>query len=77
MNKEKDDEFAFGRENYKWLLIGIAIIVVGNVLMIGGGSDDPSIYNPEIFSFQRITLAPLVILAGFATVLVAIIKKTK
>ena len=77
MNKEKDDDFAFGRENYKWLLIGIAIIIVGNVLMIGGGSDDPSIYNPEIFSFQRITLAPLVILSGFATVLIAIIKKTK
>ena len=45
--------------------------------MTGGGSDDPSIYNPEIFSFQRITLAPLVILAGFATVLIAIVKKTK
>jgi len=77
MNKEKDDDFAFGRENYKWLIVGIVIIVIGNMLMIGGGSDDPSIYNPEIFSFRRITLAPLVILAGFATVLIAIIKKTK
>ncbi|HAW52651.1 MAG TPA: DUF3098 domain-containing protein [Flavobacteriales bacterium] len=77
MNKEKEDDFAFGRENYKWLIIGIAIIVIGNVLMIGGGSDDPGVYNPEIFSFRRITLAPLVILAGFATVLIAIIKKTK
>ena len=77
MNKEKDDDFAFGRENYKWLLIGIAILIIGNMLMIGGGSEDPSIYNPEIFSFRRITLAPLVILTGFATVLIAIIKKTK
>ena len=77
MNKEKDDEFAFGKENYKWLIIGIAILILGNVLMIGGGSDDPSVFNPEIFSFRRITLAPLVILAGFATVLVAIIKKSK
>lgn len=77
MNKEKEDDFAFGRENYKWLIIGIVVIVIGNVLMIGGGSDDPGVYNPEIFSFRRITLAPLVILAGFATVLIAIIKKTK
>ena len=77
MNKEKDDDLAFGRENYKWLIVGIVIIVIGNLLMTGGGSDDPSIYNPEIFSFRRITLAPLVILAGFATVLIAIIKKTK
>ena len=76
MNKEKDDEFAFGRENYKWLLIGIAILILGNLLMIGGGSDDPSVFNPEIFSFQRITLAPIVILTGFATVLIAIIKKS-
>ncbi len=77
MNKERDDDFAFGKENYKWLLIGIGILVVGNLLMIGGGSDDPSIFNPEIFSPLRITVAPLVILAGFATVLIAIIKKSK
>ena len=77
MEKEKEQDFAFGRENYKWLIIGISIIVIGNVMMIGGGSDDPSIFNPEIFSFRRITLAPLVILGGFATVLIAIIKKSK
>ena len=77
MEKEKEDEFAFGRENYKLLLIGIAILIIGNILMIGGASDDPSVFNPEVFSFRRITLAPLVILAGFATVLIAIIKKSK
>ena len=77
MNKEKDDEFAFGRENYKWLLIGIAILVIGNLMMMGGGSDDPGIFNPEIFSPMRITVAPIVILLGFATVLIAIIKKPK
>ena len=77
MEKEKEDEFAFGRENYKLLLIGIGILVVGNLLMIGGGSDDPSVFNPEVFSFRRITLAPLVLLSGFAMVLIAIIKKSK
>lgn len=77
MNKEHEDEFAFGKENYKWLIIGIVIIIVGNLLMIGGGSDDPNVFNPEIFSFRRITLAPIVILAGFATVLVAIVKRSE
>ena len=77
MNKEREDEFAFGRENYKLLIIGVAVLIIGNLLMIGGGSDDPNVFNPEIFSFQRITLAPLVILAGFATVLIAIVKKSK
>jgi len=77
MEKEKEDEFAFGRENYRLLLIGIVILILGNILMIGGGSDDPSIFNPEVFSFRRITLAPLIILSGFAIVLIAIIKKSK
>jgi hypothetical protein len=77
MNTEREDDFAFGKENYKWLIIGVAIIILGNILMIGGGSDDPAIFNPEIFGFQRITLAPIVILAGFATVLIAIIKKSE
>lgn len=77
MNKEREDEFAFGKENYKWLIIGILVIIVGNLLMIGGGSDDPNVFNPEIFSFRRITLAPIVILAGFATVLVAIVKRSE
>ena len=77
MEKEKEDDFAFGKQNYKLLLIGIGVLVLGNLLMIGGGSDDPSIFNPEVFSFQRITLAPLVILGGFATVMIAIVKKSK
>ena len=77
MNKEREDEFAFGKENYKWLIIGIAVLITGNLLMIGGGSDDPSVFNPEIFSVRRITIAPLVILAGFAIVLIAIVKKSK
>ena len=56
----------------------MVIIAVGNLLMVGGGSDDPSVFNgEEIFSFRRITLAPIVILAGFATVLISIIRKSK
>ena len=77
MNKERDDEFAFGRDNYKYLLIGVAILILGNILLIGGGSDDPNVFNPEVFSVTRMYVAPLVILSGFATVMIAIIKKSK
>jgi hypothetical protein len=75
-NKEKLN-FALGRENYKLLAIGFAIIVLGFLLMLGGRSDDPNVFNQEIFSFRRITLAPLVVLAGFIFEIWAIMKKPK
>ena len=70
-------EFAFGKENYRLLFIGLAFIVVGFLLMVGGGSDDPKVFNPEIFSFRRITLAPILILAGYVIEIFAIMKKPK
>lgn len=70
-------EFAFGKENYRLMLIGLAFIAVGFLLMIGGGSSDPTKFNPEIFSFQRITLAPILILAGYVIEVFAIMKKPK
>lgn len=69
--------FALGKENYKLMAIGFAIIVVGFILMAGGRSDDPNVFNPEIFSFRRITLAPVVLLFGFAFEIYAIMKKPK
>ena len=81
MSKEKISRkqagFVFGKQNYRMLLIGIGVLVVGYLLMIGGGSDDPNVFTEEIFSFRRITLAPLLILAGFVVVLLAIMKKSK
>ena len=68
---------AFGRQNYMLLIIGLALIFVGFLLMIGGGSDDPNVFNEKIFSFRRITLAPILILAGFVIEIFAIMKKTK
>ena len=59
------------------MAIGFAIIVLGFILMIGGGSDDPNVFNPKIFSFRRITLAPLVVLGGFVFEIWAIMKKPK
>ncbi|SHF05407.1 Protein of unknown function [Mariniphaga anaerophila] len=72
-----EPEFALGKENYRMMAIGFGIIVVGFVLMIGGGSDDPNVFNSEIFSFRRITLAPLLLLFGFLFEIYAILKKPK
>jgi hypothetical protein len=69
--------FALGKENYKLMAIGFAIIVIGFILMAGGGSDDPNVFNPDIFSFRRITLAPVILLIGFAFEIYAIMKKPK
>lgn len=73
-NKE-DKGLALGKENLKLLMIGFLIIVVGFVLMIGGSSNDPHVFNKEIFNFQRITLAPIVIMIGFIFEIYAIMKK--
>jgi hypothetical protein len=67
--------FALGPENYKLLAIGFVIIVIGFLLMLGGGTDNPDEFNEEIFSFRRITLAPIVVLAGFIFEIWAIMKK--
>lgn len=69
--------FALGKENYKLMAIGFAIIVIGFILMAGGGSDDPNVFSPDIFSFRRITLAPIILLFGFAFEIYAIMKKPK
>jgi membrane-bound ClpP family serine protease len=72
------ENFALEKENYILLVIGFAIIVIGFILMIGGKSDDPNVFNEkEIFSFRRITLAPIVVLAGFIFEIWAIMKKPK
>lgn len=75
--KEKITGFALGKENYKLMAIGFAIIVVGFILMAGGGSDDPNVFNPDIFNFRRLTLAPIILLIGFIFEIYAIMKKPK
>lgn len=62
-------------KNYKFILIGVALIIVGFLLMMGGGSDDPNVFNPEMFSFRRIVLAPIVLLGGLMFEIFAIMKK--
>ena len=72
-----DVEFAIGRDNFMYIAIGVGIIVIGFLLMIGGKSDDPNVFNPEVFSFRRITLAPIVAVSGFLFIIWAIMKKPK
>lgn len=66
-------EFIFGKKNYKFMLIGLALVVVGFVLMSGGGSDDPNVWNPDVFSWRRIRLAPTLVLIGFGFQVYAIL----
>lgn len=68
---------AFNKENYYIILGGVGLLVLGYILMIGGGSDDPKVYNPEIFSAQRVTVAPITLLIGFGVVLYGIMKSPK
>ena len=67
----------FGRQNYIIVLIGLALIALGFILMIGGGSTDPDVFNEKMFNFQRLTLAPILVLAGFVVEIVAIFWKGK
>ncbi len=69
--------FALGKENYILLVIGFVIIVIGFLLMVGGKAENPNEFNPEIFSFRRITLAPIVVLFGFVFEIWAIMKKPR
>ncbi len=65
--------FVFGKKNYKFMFIGLACIALGFMLMAGGGSDDPNVFNPEIFSWRRIRLAPTLVLIGFGIQIYAIL----
>ena len=68
----------FDKENYTWMLIGVGILILGFVLMAGGGSDDPNVFNAsEVYSARRITIAPIIILIGIAVEIYAIFRKPK
>ena len=73
-NTQKEG-FALGLANYKLLAIGLAIIILGFVLMAGGGSEDPNVFDESIYDFRHITLAPIVVLIGFGFEVYAIMKK--
>jgi len=73
IDMKNEKEFLFGKRSYRIMSVGAALIVVGFVLMTGGGSDDPNVFNPEIYSPLRIRVAPTLVLVGFAVLVVAIL----
>lgn len=75
--KEKSQKLLFGRKNYTFLLIGLAFISMGFILMTGGGSDNPEVFNEELYNFRRIRLAPTLIIIGFLFEVAAILAKQK
>lgn len=76
-DKESPSEFLFGKKNYVFMLIGIAVIAVGFILMAGGGSDDPKVFNEDIYNFQRIRLAPTLVIIGLGIEIYAILLNPK
>lgn len=75
-NENNKPEFLFEKANYTVLLIGVAVIAIGFILMSGGGSEDPKVFNEAVFSFRRIRLAPTVVLIGFGITVYSIFKKS-
>ena len=76
-NNDNQDVMPFGKQNYIIVLIGIALLVLGFILMLGGGSNDPDVFNEKMFDFRHITLSTILILAGFVVEIVAIFWKGK
>ena len=71
------EEFIFGRQNFIWIGIGLALVCLGLLAMAGGAMPDPNTWDPDIiYSFRRITLAPILMVAGFVVVIYGIFKKT-
>ena len=70
-------EFIFNKKNYLLLISGLILILAGLALMVGGGSEDPSKFSDEIFNFQRLTLAPLLIISGYVLEIFAIMSKSE
>ncbi|MBT4708674.1 MAG: DUF3098 domain-containing protein [Flavobacteriaceae bacterium] len=72
-NKEPFKDFVFKKNNYIVMLVGILFIAIGFILMSGGGSEDPNVFNEEIYNFRRIRLAPTLVLIGFGIQVYAIL----
>lgn len=76
-NNRINNDFAFGKQNYILMAVGTALAILGYILMSGGGSDDPTVFSEELFSFRRMYVAPIFILAGLGIVCWGIMKKVK
>jgi hypothetical protein len=69
--------FAFGKKNYTYLIAGVVCLIIGFIALSGGGSKDPNVFNPELFSAQRMVFAPILLLIGYGVIAYAIMIKPK
>jgi len=69
--------FAFNKTNYTIMVAGLLVLIIGFLLMVGGGSDDPEVFSDALFGFRRLTLAPILILLGYAIEIFAIMYRPK
>ena len=76
-DQNPESEFLFGKKNYLFMLIGIVFIAIGFIFMAGGGSDDPTVFNEEMYNFQRIRLAPTLVIIGLGIEIYAILLNPK
>jgi hypothetical protein len=73
---EEKSKMVLGRKNYNFIILGCLVVLLGFILMSGGGSEDPNVFNEEeLLSFRRITLAPFLVISGYGLVLFGIMKK--
>lgn len=77
MDNDNKFQFAFGKINYILMIVGIVVLAIGYVLLAGGGSDDPNVFNPAMFDNRRLVVAPILIVLGFIIEIVAIMFKDK
>ena len=76
ISMKKKSKMVLGRKNYNFIILGCLVVLLGFILMSGGGSEDPNVFNEEeLFSFRRITLAPFLVISGYGLVLFRIMKK--
>ncbi|MBS9774161.1 MAG: DUF3098 domain-containing protein [Tenacibaculum sp.] len=75
--ENNNKQFLFKKKNYIVMLIGLAVIALGFILMSGGGSNDPNVFNPDIYNWRRIRLAPTLVLIGFGIEIYAIFLNPK
>jgi hypothetical protein len=76
-NTSEKQDFAFGKQNYIWMIIGVVVLILGYILLSGGGSEDPNVFNDALFNTRRLLIAPLLIVGGLVIEVYAIMKKSK
>jgi hypothetical protein len=76
-NSEEKQDFAFGKQNYIWMIIGVVVLILGYILLSGGGSEDPNKFNYALFNTRRLVIAPILIVGGLVIEVYAIMKKSK